>query len=80
VTECPWEPIESFTTPGEFARFVAWMSKLISERAAEEVPVRRPYSGAASLTEKWYKHRDSDQVWRLVWPDGAFTGVFKRVS
>lgn len=79
MTECLWEPIEVFVSRGEFDRFVAWMSKLETNSITEKVPVSQPYLGATSFTEQWFKHSGSGQVWRLVWPDGPFKGLFERV-
>jgi hypothetical protein len=79
MTQCPWDPIQAFSTPGEFSRFVAWMGNLVSQSSAKEVPVVKPYAGATTFTEKWYMHVASGQIWRLVWPDAPFKGLFERV-
>lgn len=42
-----------------------------------EVKVRAPYLDASSFTEKWFKHIESDDVWRLVWPDALLEGFLK---
>jgi hypothetical protein len=76
---CPWDPISDFRTRGEFDRFVSWMVAQVASGDAEEVAVARHYLDAPSFTEKWFKHRKSGSVWRLVWPDGPFTGVFEIV-
>ena len=77
---CPWDPIDDFQTRGEFERFVAWMEAQIASGEGIELPVARPYLDAPSFTEKWFKHVASDSVWRLVWPDGPFTGIFEPVQ
>jgi hypothetical protein len=80
VIPCPWDEIEDFQTRGEFDRFVAWLGDQVSDGKTIEVPVAAPYLGATSFTEKWFEHLGSGMVWRLVWPDGPFTGLFERVT
>jgi len=80
MTSCAWEEISNFRSLIEFRRFVTWMEQQITAGLATEVPVGNPYSGAASLTEKWFRHIESGQIWRLIWPDGPFCGLFKQVQ
>lgn len=80
MTFCAWEEIGTFHSLIEFRRFQSWMAGQIAAGTATEIAVAVPYSGLSSLTEKWFRHIESGQVWRLVWPDGPFAGVFKRVE
>jgi hypothetical protein len=80
MNACPWDSIIGFQSASEFDRFVAWMSDQVQSATAEEVPVRDPYLGATAFHEKWYRHVASDRTWRLVWPDGPFTGLFEPVA
>jgi hypothetical protein len=80
VKQCLWESIDDFASLGEFNRFVAWMNDQIKKGLAEEHSVISPYMGATTFEEKWFKHIETGQIWRLVWPDGPFHGVFERVS
>lgn len=79
MTNCPWKAISDFRSRGEFERFQSWIEAQVASGDAQEVPVAKPYIDAPSFTEKWFKHLASSTVWRLVWPDGPFTGVFERV-
>lgn len=79
MTACPWEKINDFQSYSEFERFVAWIEEQVSEAIADELPVRKPYIGATSR-EKWYRHGASQMIWRLVWPDEPFKGVFEPVE
>ena len=79
MTYCPWDSIDEFRTRGEFERFVSWMAAQVAAGDVEELPVTSSYVGATAFTEKWFRHVASGSVWRLVWPDGPFTGVFERV-
>ncbi len=76
---CPWGKINDFQSLSEFNRFVGWMDEQVNAGVAEEIAVERPYVGA-TFKEKWYRHSASKEVWRLVWPDSPFTGVFERVE
>jgi hypothetical protein len=77
---CPWEEIHDFKSYNEFESFVRWMSSQEASGIAAEVPVAAPYHGLRTLKEKWFLHRPSKEVWRLVWPDAPFHGVFEPVS
>ena len=79
MTNCIWEPIDDFCSRGEFERFENWIGKQVASGEAIEVAVTKPYLDAPAFTEKWYCHAASGDVWRLVWPDGPFTGVFEEV-
>ena len=76
---CPWEEIRGFQSPGEFNRFVGWITEQAKLGTVEEVPISSPYAGA-TFQEKWFRHKESGKVWRLVWPDAPFTGVFELVD
>lgn len=80
MTTCPWEKIDDFQSLSEFNQFVDWMSSQTKSGTAIEVPVLRPYIGATSFREKWYRHIASGKIWRLVWPDAPFTGVFEPID
>lgn len=74
-----WEKIDGFQSSIEFDRFIQWMSEQVTSNAAREVPVAKAYAGATTLAEKWFMHIESGAIWRLVWPDPPFTGVFEAV-
>ncbi|MEK6815229.1 MAG: hypothetical protein AABY65_10875 [Nitrospirota bacterium] len=80
VKQCPWESIDDFASLGEFNRFVAWMNDQVKNGLAEETLVTSPYMGATAFEEKWFRHVATGQVWRLVWPDGPFHGLFERFT
>lgn len=77
---CPWERISDFRSYAEFERFVAWMEEQVRSANAEESSVRKPYLGATTFREKWFRHIESGTTWRLVWPDAPFTGTFEPVE
>jgi len=77
---CPWEKINEFQSYSEFERFVSWIDEQVKSGVAEELLVRKPYIGATTFREKWYRHVVSGKTWRLVWPDGPFTGIFEPVD
>lgn len=75
-----WEKIADFQSLNEFNRFVDWMSDQVRSGRAEELPVQKPYLGATTFREKWFRHVASGRTWRLVWPDPPFTGAFEPVE
>ncbi len=74
-----WDEIHGFSSPGEFARFRAWIAEALSRGALTEIPVGEPYSGSPLFDEQWYSE-PSGTVWRVVAPDPPFRGVFERVK
>lgn len=80
MNECPWESIGDFQSYSEFERFVGWMNEQLKSGVAEELPVRTPYIGTTTFREKWFRHVASGRIWRLVWPDAPFTGIFDLVE
>ena len=80
IDKCPWEKIESFQSPSEFENFISWMQENISERIATKINVAKKYRGIETLKEEWFLHNASNTIWRLVWPDPPFTGLFEQVK
>ena len=79
MMKCPLNKIDDFQSLSEFHSFVHWIDEQVLAKTVRELPVKTPYAGATTLTEKWFFHVDSGEVWRLVWPDPPFTGVFELV-
>lgn len=80
MKSCPWERIPDFDGWSEFERFEAWLKDQLAEGIAQERPVQKPYSEAACLKEKWFVHVPSAEMWRLVWPEPPFAGIFEKVT
>ena len=80
MNTCPWKKIEDFRSLSEFDKFVEWMDVQTKSGAAKTEAVGKPYSGATTFHEKWFRHVASGKVWRLVWPDAPFTGIFEPVD
>ena len=74
------EEIESFRSPGEFERFVAWLELQLERGALEELPVGTPYGNGNMWRERWFRLPGSDEPWRLVEPDVPFYGIFMPVD
>jgi hypothetical protein len=80
MISCPWEKMNGFKNSSEFYRFIDWITNQTKEGIAEEVRVESPYLKGNTFREKWYRHKASNDTWRLVWPDPPFTGVFEPVT
>ena len=77
---CPWEEIDGFVSLVEFRSFERWMTGQVSGGLARQVPVASPYRHEErGLAEVWYVHLVSREVWRLVWPEPPFQGIFKKI-
>ncbi|ALK95000.1 hypothetical protein AB595_00680 [Massilia sp. WF1] len=81
---CPWEQVDGFVSLAEFRSFERWMLGQVSGGLARQVPVADPYrhdgrDAGLIPAEVWYLHLQSREVWRLVWPEPPFDGLFVRV-
>jgi hypothetical protein len=83
---CPWEAIDRFQNLVEFRSFERWIAGQVSAGMARQVPVEHAYAAYAAhaavqveVVEVWYMHVMSREVWRLVWPEPPFDGVFQRI-
>jgi hypothetical protein len=76
---CPWKEVARFESPVEFRSFERWMTGQVSAGMARQVPVGSPYLDGDLCVEVWYLHLKSREVWRLVWPEPPFCGLFIRV-
>ncbi len=79
MTNCPWETIDEFQNPEEYEQFKLWIREQISTGNADEVVVEERYSGTMMREERWFKHRASNKIWRLVEPDPPFYGIFEPI-
>ena len=80
MKQCPWEKINDFRRYSEFDQFVEWINDQVTSNLAKELPVKNRYIGSTIFQEKWFLHISSGQVWRVVWPDFPFTGVFEPIE
>lgn len=79
MKSCPWERIAGFDGWREFEMFEAWMRAQIADGSVEERLVAKPYNNISGFQERWFVHKPSSQVWRLVRPDPPFAGMFEEV-
>lgn len=80
MKDCNWEKVNDFRDFDDFNRFVKWIEEQVKSGIAEEVYVKIPYGGSDLFQERWFRHIKSGTIWRLVWPDARFTGIFEKVS
>ena len=74
------EEIHGFNSPGEFKRFQNFISKQVANGLLEEVIVDPEYNDGFIRGGKWFRDKDTNQVWRLIEPDYPFTGLFEKVT
>lgn len=75
---CTWEAIDDFQSRTEFVRLIVWIDSQVSEKMASEILVKDTYAGSG-FTERWFQCAVSNSVWRLVYPDGPFHGLWHAV-
>ena len=74
VKACLWEEISGFDYFKEYSRFVTWIEDQVLAGHAEELPARPVEYNDAS--ERWFKHMDSETIWRLSGPGEKSNGSF----
>jgi hypothetical protein len=75
MNTCNREAIDAFSSLGEYRRFCAWIGEQVENGLAEQVAVQDTYAGEM-FEEKWFRCKQSGDVWRLVAPDGPFHGYW----
>ena len=78
MCNCNWEAIEEFSSPTEFKRFYDWINSQLEEGIIDQVSVEDTYAGEY-FEEKWFKCKESGQIWRLVSPQVPFLGYWGAV-
>jgi hypothetical protein len=80
MKQCPWEEIQGFKSFSEFDRFIVWIKEQVSEAVAEETPVLEKLL-ESDVQEKWFVHKESGSIWRLIHPEiSSLTGGFRIVK
>lgn len=72
--------ISEFESPSEFTRFQKYVKNLLTDEELVETPVENHFDNNSLFEEHWYKCRNCSQVWRLVYPDFPFKGLWKQVK
>jgi hypothetical protein len=67
-------------TPGEYRRFVHYIEEQIAYGFAKEIPVDRSYRKGMASGGRWFKDKETGEVWRLIEPDFPFRGIFEPVK
>jgi hypothetical protein len=75
MNSCYWEVVNGFNSPGEFKRFYAWLSGQVDAGVVENIPVTEP-TVIFGLEERWYRCKESGEIWQLVAPQAPFDGYW----
>lgn len=71
------EEINEFFSISEFERFQKYIEGLVKDGDLIEIQVKKAYAG---FPEKWYKCKLCSKVWRLVYPDFPFKGLWNIIK
>lgn len=76
---CNWEAIHGFVSPVEFQRFCDWLDAQVQSGLVEEVAVDQSklYFGD---DERWFRCKESGEIWRRVAPEFPFRGIWDAVN
>jgi hypothetical protein len=69
--------MSGFRSHSECQRFVTRIDEQVRSAVAVGVPVEKPYIGATTFREKWFRHTASGKTWRMVWPGAPVTESFE---
>jgi hypothetical protein len=73
------EEIHGFTSPSEYTRFLKYIQSLIDSGEIEETEVEPDYGRGEIYGGRWFRYRDSCEIWRLIPPDVPFKGLWELV-
>lgn len=73
------EEISGFQSPGEFARFQAFLEAGVAKGELREISPDPSYHAGEIYGGRWFELTSDKTVWRLISPDPPFTGLFERV-
>jgi hypothetical protein len=73
-----WPKINDFTSIREFERFEIYVEEQKRKGWLIEISVGKPYA-SPNLKERWFKCSKCNIIWRLVYPDFPFKGLWDRV-
>lgn len=71
--------IKEFRSPIEFSNHINMLDQALKIGDLNEVPVLNYYAGP-NFKERWFELTSSNQIWRLIYPDGPFHGFWGRVN
>ena len=55
-----------------------WIESQVASETVDSIPVIAPSKDLIfGVTEKWFKCKESNEVWRLVSPDFPFSGLWE---
>jgi hypothetical protein len=70
------EKIDGFDSIWEFERFQKYIATLINSNDLRSIRVQKKYDGGI---EEWYRCTGCNTIWRLVFPDFPFKGLWRKV-
>jgi hypothetical protein len=72
--------IHGFTSPSEYYRFLKYIQSLIDVGEIEETEIDLCYGRGEIYGGRWFRYRDSGEIWRLISPDVPFKGLWELVE
>ena len=81
MNRCYWEVVHGFETLGEYRRFCAWLDSQVTSGIVERIPVGFSKKNVPfGIDEKWFRCKESGEVWHLLAPDAPFCGSWTEVE
>ena len=74
------EEIDGFKSPGEFARFKAFLEAGMKRGELKAIPPDPSYHAGEIYGGRWFEVACDKSVSRLISPDPPFRGVFEHVG
>jgi hypothetical protein len=74
-----WEEIHGFQSPTEYNRFIEYLEDQVQSGFSEEMMPDPAYGRGEIYGGRWFRDKESKEIWRLVPPDPPFTGLWEPV-
>ena len=75
----PPKPINGFADELSYRAFLADLVDAADRGEYREIPPDPDYGPRMIYGGRWFEHRQSGQIWRLVAPQAPFMGLWERV-
>jgi len=77
--KCVWEEIRGFSSVSEYECFVKYISNQTTNGFVVEIEADPRYGKGELYGGRWFKDKESNEVWRLIAPDFPFRGLWEKV-
>ncbi|MCL5264642.1 MAG: hypothetical protein M1343_05535 [Chloroflexi bacterium] len=74
-----WEEIHAFGSLKEYKAFVKYLEGLVAGGSVEEIPADPNYGPGLLFGGRWFRHKRTGAIWRLLQAEFRFPGRWEPV-